>query len=163
VQTILARAPELPEVPIQDLIIGPTLFVQLLTDPSQRLDLFEWVARTLARRGIAAFAVSPDLRAIDSALLLPSRNSSDNCSYGATSLTTTVTRLTLADGLAAIERTRLINDIESGASSQLLAAVSVEQISAEALSAGLVFDCTIDVAASSRHAGVKVLVFNAPN
>jgi len=163
VHTIIADAPELPQVPLQDLIIGPALFVQLLTERSDRLKLFEWVARSLTSQGVAAFAVSPDLRAISSALLLTSRSSSDNCSFGATSLTSTVTSVNLADGVAAIERARFVNGVETGASSQFLAAVSIEEISSEALSAGLVFDCTIDVAPSSRHAGVKVLVFNAPN
>jgi hypothetical protein len=143
------------------MIIGPTLFLQLLVDRSERIELFRWVARNLAADGVAAFAVSPDLAALQPDAVLPETDLSDRCCFGSTCLRSTISNLNLCDGVFEIRRSRLADGIEIEATVERLAAVSVEQICAEALSVGLSVKRTVEVPPSSRHAGVTVLVFDA--
>ena len=161
VTSVLAEAPSLPDLPKQGLILGPALFLQLLDGSEQRLELLRWVSRTLKPEGCAAFAMAPDLAQVDADLLQQTEAASDRRFVGGSDLRSTVWKMNRVDDVVEIHRARTINGVQASSSIERLTVASVDQITYEASLAGLNTRQMIEVAPSSRHAGVKVLVFDA--
>ena len=160
-QTVLARAPELPPLPPQDLIIGPTLFIQLLNDQSERFQLLSWVLSQLEHNGSAAFAVADGLPSSDYEQTGIAPESSDRLTVCGTQLVSCITQLDSVNGVFSLHRSRSVNGVETETTRERLSTVAVDEICAEAAAVGLGLQRTIEVPHSTRHAGVRILVFNA--
>ena len=142
-----------------DAVIAPALFLQLMDDPEQVHQVFEWAKASLARGGVLAATISEELVPVPNELA--SSLPADAARIGGRLFESRIASIDeSADRRLVIRRVRRIDGDDIGEVSEVLLQVRPTELEGLAREAGFRLGSVERIRSSGRHAGVSLFIFH---